>query len=199
MNKLLRYGNHKIPKTTAIFNMSSAKDCAAAKLNLCPVIKKGIPCYARKTEKCRSMGYDMVVKHRRRQEKYWDKHSAANIADNIVKILQNKRVDVDKFRFNESGDFKTQKDVRKMSIVAKRLKNAMDIISYGYTSRSDLDFSKANFLVKGSEHNKGNNGRVQILDKGESVPKGYYLCPGSCKKCTICSTNNKQNIAIRRH
>ena len=199
MNKLLRYGNHKLPKTTAIFNLNSAKDCPAAKLNLCAVINKGIPCYARKTEICRSMGYDMVVKYRRRQEKYWDKHSAVDIAEKIINILQNKRVKVDKFRFNESGDFKTQKDVRKMSVIAKKLKDAMNITSYGYTSRSDLDFTKAQFLVKGSEHTKGNNGRVQILEKGESVPKGYYLCPGSCKKCNMCATNNKKNIAIRRH
>ena len=199
MQKLLRYGNHKLPKTTAIFNLNSAKDCPAAKLNLCAVINKGIPCYARKTEKCRSMGYDMVVKYRRRQEKYWDKHSAVDIAEKIINILQNKRVKVDKFRFNESGDFKTQKDVRKMSVIAKKLKDAMNITSYGYTSRSDLDFTKAQFLVKGSEHTKGNNGRVQILEKGESVPKGYYLCPGSCKKCNMCATNNKRNIAIRRH
>jgi len=199
MKKLLRYGNHKIPKTTAIFNMSSAKRCPAKKLNLCPVIAKGIPCYARKTEKCRSMGYDMIVKHRTRQEKYWRETDVYNIIGDLISIFKSKRVKINLFRFNESGDFHDQLDVEKLSLIAEVLKKRFKITTYGYTSRSDLDFSRANFLVKGSEHDKGNNGRVQILDKGESVLKGYYICPGSCKTCTMCSKSNKRNIAIRRH
>ena len=35
LRKLMKGGNKKLPKTTAIFNMSSATDCVSLKKNLC--------------------------------------------------------------------------------------------------------------------------------------------------------------------
>ena len=51
LGSLLSEGNIKIPSTTAIFNMTSAKDCPSLKLGLCKAFHNGKNiCYAKKSE-----------------------------------------------------------------------------------------------------------------------------------------------------
>ena len=70
---------------------------------------------------------------------------------------------------------------------------------YGYTARSDLDFSKATFLAKGSHHDKGNNGRCEVVNKNDPIPEEYIVCPGDCRYCNLCKIDRKHNIAFRKH
>ena len=80
---LVKAGNKKLPKTTAIFNMGSATDCPALKKGMCqafarnPQGKMKLVCYAKKAE---VQYYTMVLPYRRRQEKYWKDHSAEDFA-----------------------------------------------------------------------------------------------------------------------
>ena len=46
--KLVKFGNTKLPSTTAIFNMGTSKDCPSRLKGLC---KCATVCYARKPEK----------------------------------------------------------------------------------------------------------------------------------------------------
>jgi hypothetical protein len=55
-------GNRKIPKSTAIFNMSSALNCPSKKLGLCKAASQGAKCYARKAE----ILYPQVLPYRER-------------------------------------------------------------------------------------------------------------------------------------
>ena len=96
------------------------------------------------------------------------------------------------FRYNEAGDFHSQKCVEKLNEIAKFLKDEYKIKTYGYTARKDLDFSNVYFKVKNSNRGtNGNNGRVIVISKIEDLPKRCYLCPGDCGKCLICLTKRK--------
>ena len=184
-----RFGNRKLPKTTMIFNMTSAGDCPSKAMGLC---KQHKICYARKAERL----YPQVLPYRRRQAKYWDTHTAEKISTDILNKLKRKKNNVDKFRYNEAGDFRTRADIEKLHHIAKTLKKH-GIITYGYTARTDLDFRGVSFVVLGSGF-KAKNGQTTVINKNEDIPKHYIECPGSCKQCSLCATK-KSNIAFRKH
>lgn len=191
-----KFGNHKLGDNILIINMGTATDCPSAKLGKCNAINSGVKCYAFKAEQ---QYKDHVLGYREKQFKYWRNNSATKIANDIIQKIASRRGKATKyFRFNEAGDFWDQADVKKLSAVAQKLKN-FNIVTYGFTARDDLDFSDVNFLVKGSGHNKGNNGTSVILEKNDPVPEGYKLCPGNCRNCRFCMVDNNLNIAFRKH
>lgn len=111
-----------------------------------------------------------------------------------------------KLRINEAGDFRDQKEIRKWNKVAGRLRKEHGIVTYGYTSRSDLDFSKApNIIINGS--NPGIRGAIRefrCIEPEEfdnmKVSKGEYKCPGDCRICQVCSTRGFKGVVYcRRH
>lgn len=193
MEKLLVFfGNSKLPVTTMIFNLESAKNCSGKAKNLCKCSEK---CYAMKAERI----YPKVFPYRERQSAYFLNNSAETICEYFSAIILRKRIKPTLFRFNESGEFANQESVEKLDKIAKYLKKHHKITTYGYSSRSDLDFSGVSFLVKGSGHSNGNNGETMVIKKSENVPENFKLCPGSCKKCKICSSKKKINVAFRQH
>jgi len=109
------------------------------------------------------------------------------------------------FRFNESGDFRSQEDVSKMSEIAKQLKDKLGIITYGYTARKDLSFGGVNFICKGSGYPKlTSDGHCIVFPEREDVPKGYFGCAAveqhvtcllGCRACLTSTTN----VAFRQH
>ena len=191
----LKFGNHKLGDDTAIFNMSSVENCPAKKKGLCNVINKGIRCYAGKAEQ---QYKDAVIAYRNRQESNWRTRSGSEILTDFFNQIKRRRKTTSYLRFNESGDFHSQDCIIKLSYITDGLKT-IGVTTYGYTARYDLDFRKATFLVKGSGHDKGNNGRTEVILKDESIPEGYIECPGSCKKCNLCKIDTKLNIAFRKH
>lgn len=190
----LSFGNTKLPKTTMIFNMGAAEDCPSKKLGLCKVPVK---CYALKAEQ----QYPKCLDYRRRQQEYWLKTDVDQIIADLYVLLERKKTIPTLLRFNEAGDFHSQDCVDKLSDVAMFLKFQFDIETYGYSARSDLDFSKAAFLVKASNKplGNGNNGCTVVVPKGGRVPAGFVVCPGSCKSCTICSEDTQINVAFIAH
>lgn len=191
----LKFGNHKLGDDTAIFNMGTAKECPSRTLGLCTAVNNGIKCYAEKAE---DQYPNTVPAARKRQEIYWKKATALEIIEYLNKKIERRRKPTKYLRFNESGDFWCQEDIEKMSQIAEFMK-LKGITTYGYTARSDLDFSRASFLIKGSDNDKGNNGRTTIIGRGDAVPDGYLECPGSCKRCNLCKINVPHNIAFRKH
>jgi len=143
LKSIVKFGNLKLPKTTMIFNMSSATDCPSRRLGLCEY--EDI-CYAKKPE----MIYPKVLPYRRRQEGYWLFTDADKIVLDCYRLLLRKNHNVDAFRFNESGDFHSQDCVEKLDYVARHLSDRLGIITYGYTARNDLDFSSVGFVVRNS-------------------------------------------------
>jgi hypothetical protein len=190
---MLKFGNHKLGNDTAIFNMSTATNCPAR--SMCSVIKQGIKCYAEKAE----IQYPNVVPAaRRRQETTWRTTDEHTLLLQFTEQIRRRKITTNYLRFNEAGDFHDQHDVEKLSYIADGL-TEMGITTYGYTARADLDFRNAKFLVKGSSHSSGNNGTTIVIDKLDDAPKGYIICPGSCKRCNLCKINVAHNIAFRKH
>lgn len=192
---IIKWGNLKIGDDTLIFNMTSSFDCPSRKLGLCKILNNGITCYAEKPEKM----YKYTLSYRQRQEKFWDTTSAEKIADYFTEQIKHRKKPTRYFRFNESGDFKSQQDVIKLSKIANEL-NKINVITYGYTSRRDLNFESINFIIKGSGFSApGLNGSTTVVKKNELIPDEYISCIGDCKICNLCKFKNNINIAFKKH
>lgn len=209
LKKLISYGNHKLPKTTAIFNLTSATDCPSDKLGLCQAYKAGkCICYALKAEK----QYPACLPYRRRQARYWRTAKMSDIVADFFDALYSKRFYVQAgvteivtmLRINESGDFRNQSDVDRLDFLAshlktKRGKKTPGILTYCYTARKDLDFSKLKALiVLGSGFSKkGIKGQFKMISKTDKIPAGYKECPGNCRICNRCPRG--LNSVVREH
>lgn len=192
------FGNTKLSKNIMILNMCSASDCPADLLGMCPLGKNGsAKCYALKAEKL----WKEVLPFHKKQEKLWDDHTSQELKEIFDDVLKRRRIKVKYFRFNESGDFKSQKDVEKLDQLAKHLASKWGITTYGYSSRKDLDFSRVSFIIKGSRF-QTKDGQTDVFV--DTPPKGYFVCPKKrgnnikCgEDCTACMRPG--NVAFRLH
>jgi hypothetical protein len=195
LRNLVKAGNLKIPKTTAIFNMCSATDCPSKRLGLCAAQKAGVKCYAKKSEVA---SRPEVLPYRRKQEKYWRSITSDKFALDFLSFNAMKPESFSALRFNEAGDFHGQGCVIKAESVARILRD-FGVVCYCYTSRSDLDFSRVrNLIINGSGFTKeGITSEFKIVvDK--DVPEGYKLCPMDCNGCKRCQRRGMKT-AVPKH
>jgi hypothetical protein len=195
MKFLYSIGNRKLGKDTLIFNMTSAMDCPSKARGLC---KHPGRCYALKAEKM----YPACLPYRRRQAFYWHQNTAGTIAADILAALKRHKA-VKYISFSESGDFKDQKDVRKLYAVARivrmaRPEGVKDTPKfYGYTARRDLRFTSApdNVIVNGSGFMLDNK-----YTAVETYTPGAFRCSEQeCPTCTACKTGGKKIIENLYH
>lgn len=177
MKNLIKFGNHKLPNTTAIFNLGSAVNCPSRKLGLC---KHHKICYALKAER----QYPAVLPYRLRQAEYWLNITAEQFTTDFLDAIKNKKIKITALRINEAGDFYSQECVDKLIKISDIL-NREGIKVYCYTARRDLDFSNPNTLhVMGSGFKVSGTFNV-IKSIKEHDPKNK-LCCGDCKICDLC-------------
>jgi hypothetical protein len=192
--KKLQYakGNSKLGKDTMIINMGSAFDCPSRKKGLCQV--PAGKCYALRAEIQYQGDASSALRHRRMQGETWNCLSAEEIAEQIKRVGGIKYV-----RFNESGDFRSQADVEKISKVADLLKGFA--VVYGYTARKDLNFKTKsnNLVINGSGFMVDNEFRFVPTDKIPTIPKGAPVCSGDCPNCDQCKVARHQVIYDREH
>ena len=202
LSTLIQAGNIKIPKETAIFNMSSATDCASLAMGKCkacvydPELEKlRTVCYALKSEKSYR---PQVLPYRRRQEKFWLGVTAEEFVIQFLIINSRKRVKFNKIRFNEAGDFHDQLGLEKAEKIAKLL-SKFGIGVYCYTSRDDLDYRKVKNLVVNASgfEAPGLVNEFMMIEKGKQWPKGYAKCPEDCTICDRCSIRGKKTFVIQ--
>jgi hypothetical protein len=136
LKNYVTFGNKKLPKTTAIFNMNSATDCPSKKLGLCKLCRV---CYAMKAE----IQYPDVLPYRRRQSNFWTSCDAPEFVNLFNTMQARKKIKLNKLRISEAGDYTTQNDVNKMTEIA----NNLPVRSYCYTARTDLNFNGRGKLV----------------------------------------------------
>lgn len=212
-------GNLKLGSNTMIFNMCCATDCPSRANGTC---KLGDRCYALKAEKV----YPKCKPYRDRQAEYWNNTDIDTIIKDFDELLRTKRVRVngkltrlyktiDYFRYNEAGDFGSQDDIEKLHALATYLMETYSIVTYGYTARSDLDFTGVIFSVKGSGYYKvGNNGmtiarhskqiKTNMANSSEyrETIEGhnllFKLCPMDCRDCQLCKTE-AYNVVFPLH
>ena len=198
LSKLTKYGNNKLPKTTAIFNMGSAGYCPSKILGLCPF---GNKCYALKPEK----QYPHCKPYRMKQAKYWLTVSAEQFANEFIEMYNRKRIKPDLFRFNESGDFYTQACVDKLYKIARLIYDATGVKSYTYTHRLDLIYYNENesiAILKSEDiYCSGLNAQYKTVSAEQfkeieqdvkAFPmwksnRNKYFCYADCTKCKLCA------------
>lgn len=190
----LSHGNKKLGKDTMILNMTPAENCPSKSKNLCQM-PNGVTCYARKAERC----YPSCLPYRKKQEKLWNTLTVEQIFQDIKSQVGKSRKHMIKYiRFSECGDFKSQKDVDKMSELADKLKT-IDIILYGYTARSDLTYDNKsdNMIVNGSSFKVDNE--FKAIPKEARPKKNEFICPGNCRYCRACKGKNGLKILCWYH
>jgi len=180
-------GNSKVGRDTLIFNMNSATDCPSRKLGLCNVSPN--KCYALKAEKHRKA----CLPYRRRQEIYWESHSAKEIVIDLLKALQ-KHKKIKYVRISESGDFRGQKDFDKLKLIATCLGSWT---FYTYTARRDLNLyhNIPNLVVNGSGFMADN----LFTPHKDQIKARQVDCLGDCTNCTICKTKGYKYIYNPMH
>lgn len=199
----LAVGNTKLGPDTIILNMGAAYDCPSKALGMCAIPDN---CYAAKAE-CM---YPNVLPCCNAQKEYWLNTPKEDILSDITQALSiGKRSSKIRYlRFNESGDFWSQKCVDKLSYISAKLELRFGLITYGYTARHDLDYSTINFILRGSSHDKAPHGRTiaRRLSPGQKQAKTlsidntkYRVCPMDCRKCRLCKANHRLNIIFPLH
>ncbi len=185
MDIKLSNGNTKIGKDTFILNITSATDCPTKKLGICKIAKV---CYALQPE---LRWKPFLLKYRRQQTKQFDSLTAKKISDLIIEEAKKKgKTHIKYLHIHESGDFRNQKDINKVSAIADKLDKA-NIIVYGYTARKDLNYAKVsnNLILNGAYfmiHNQFN----PVHRYSEQAVR----CLGDCRFCDLCK--KKKGIVI---
>lgn len=180
-------GNKKIGKDTIIFNLTPALQCPSDKLGLCSIAKE---CYAKKAE----IQYPSVTPFRKRQAKQWEQITVDEFVKDIQTIVDSRRIRTKYLRINESGDFRSQQDIIKLSQIATEL-SRLKIKVYTYTHRSDLNYDNLsdNLTINGSGFMVHNN-FTAVNDYSSRI-----TCVGDCRSCHICKTRHNVTIEVKIH
>ena len=196
MNIFLPRGNHKLPKDIRIWNLPHLTTCPGA-TEECKRY-----CYANKAER----RYKACLPYRKRN---YELSKQPDFVDTIVETLQRTR-SCRAVRIHESGDFYNQVYLDKWTEIARR---CPALIFTAYTKSLHLDFSKfkalKNTVLFASidpttpkwmlKLNRTRRKAVVIDRHAKSAPKGFFLCPGSCKSCSHCYTVGASSVAFKQH
>jgi hypothetical protein len=222
LKKLIKFGNKKLPDTTAIFNLGPAKICPSMLLGLCEIVKKyGLKkCYAYKAEK----QYKTPYAYRLRQAQYWLATDAETFAAEFIAIWKRKKVKPTLLRVNESGDFWTQNCIVKLHKIARIIYKETGVKTYAYSARKDLNFSYTslgkdkfiNFVFSFNTFNTGAIGaefkavnaetfahiesEKEQHNRNAKLPQDRkFTCIADCTKCNLCAVVNSGAIYAKLH
>lgn len=205
LSDYISFGNNKISKATAIFNMNSATDCPNIGTDHCQVPKSD--CYAHKAENT----YPAVLPYRRRQEYLWDCMDADTWAKAFRELANRKRNDVSTIRFSEAGDFRHRGDVIKVNRIAELL-TEFDV--YTYSASDYLDWSDSEHFTVNQSNDRAEYGdRRYAAFTSEEPPDGFVWCPHDkqkqegvdpddaikCGECRLCINDDGPDVAIPLH
>lgn len=193
---LFKFGNKKLPKTTAIFSITPALLCVADALGMCALSKV---CYAKRAE----IQYDDSFPYKLSQMDFWINGTADEFVEQFRIETQNRRTPTTHLRFDEAGDFIGAKCVTKLSEIAKKLP---DVKIYTYTARKDLkergcfENLPENVTIQGSGFMVHNEFTAAPEDKIEELrAQGEIICGMDCTKCDLCSIRHGQKVYVPEH
>lgn len=180
LSDYISFGNRKISKNTAIFNLNSATDCPNAETDNCQVDFGD--CYAHKAENI----YPNTLDYRRRQEYLWDCLDADTFAKAFESLVSRKRNPVENLRFSEAGDFRNDSDIIKVNRIAE----IVNVDVYTYSASDYLDWSEAehfNVMQSNNRRDYGNNLYTAVPTK-DDIPDNAVQCAyeGAGIKCGDC-------------
>ena len=183
----IAFGNKKLPKSTAIYNIGCWFLCPGRLNGFCELSKE---CYAKSREVMGS-----VNKSRLNNYYYWKSNGAETIAEFIcysikLEILKGNQVNL--LRFNEVGEIEDQQELEKMVKISNIVYLKTGIKSYTYTHNKALNFNieRPNLTICGSGFMVDNKFTVvRPEDYKEYVDTHNCVeCPQNCEYCgSICA------------
>ena len=202
-------GNAKLGTDTAYINLGPSSLCPSRALGRCQLRDPDKECYSLKAE--RTYGRPVCTSARLAAAEYWASNSAWQLAEDLVALNSAKRKKITKLRISESCDFRVQSDVEKAEMLARHLA-PHGILTYCYTARRDLDFSDCEHLVVNGSgwmaHNRfqvaysltsPEKGKWLAEDKDGNKVECQYVCPGDCRKCSVCLFRRGRTTAVLLH
>lgn len=183
----ISFGNKKLPKTTAIYNIGTWFLCPGRLESYCELHEV---CYA----KCREI-MGNVIQSRLNNYYFWKCNSAETVAAFIVysiKAEQLKGNKVNLLRFNEVGEIENQEDLNKMIDISNIVYALTGVKSYTYTHNRNLnyDVNRPNLTICGSGFMIDNCFTVVKPEDYKKYVQDHNCieCPQNCEYCnTICS------------
>ena len=183
----IAFGNKKLPKTTAIYNIGTWFLCPGRLQGYCELSAE---CYAKSREVMGS-----VNKSRLNNYLFWKINNAEKIAMFISYSIMAEKMkgnEVNLLRFNEVGELENQKDLEKMVEVSNIVHEQTGVKSYTYTHNRNLNFNidRPNLTICGSGFMVDNKFTVvKPKDYKEYVKEHDCIeCPQKCELCSsICS------------
>ena len=188
----IAFGNKKLPKTTAIYNIGTWFLCEGRLKGFCELHEV---CYT----KCREI-MGSTIKSRLNNYYFWKTNDARTIASFIVYSIKAESMKGDKInllRFNEVGEFENQEDLVKMRDISNIVYEQTGVKSYTYTHNRDLDFNidRPHLTINGSGFIIDN----QFTGIAPSEYKEYvesHNCFECLQKCEMCNSICSQKLGI---
>lgn len=183
----ISFGNKKLPKTTAIYNIGCWFLCHGRLQGYCELSEV---CYA----KCREV-MGSVIKSRLNNYFFWKSNTADKIAAFISYSIMAEKMkgnEINLLRFNEVGEIENQEDLEKMVGVSNIVYSITGVKSYTYTHNRNLNFNidRPNLTICGSGFMVDNQFTVvKPEDYKEYVDTHNAIeCPQKCELCgSICA------------
>lgn len=183
----IAFGNKKLPKTTAIYNIGTWFLCEGRLKGFCELHEV---CYA----KCREI-MGNTIRSRLNNYYFWKTNDARTIASFIVYSIKAESMKEDKInllRFNEVGEFENQEDLEKMVKISNIVYNETNVNSYTYTHNRELDFNidRPHLTINGSGFMIDNQFTVIPPSEYKRYVESHncFECPQKCEMCnSICS------------
>lgn len=183
----IKYGNKKLPKTTAIYNIGTWFLCPGRLQGYCEL---NDVCYA----KCREI-MGSVIKSRLNNYLFWKTNDAETIAEFIcysIKLETLKGNKINLLRFNEVGEIEDPQELEKMVKISNIVYWKTGIKSYTYTHNRGLnyDIERPNLTICGSGFMIDNCFTVVKPEDYKKYVQDHNCieCPQNCEYCnTICS------------
>lgn len=183
----ISFGNKKLPKTTAIYNIGTWFLCPGRLEGYCEL---STVCYA----KCREV-MGSVIQSRLNNYLFWKSNTAEKIAAFISYSIMAEKMkgnQVNLLRFNEVGELEDQEDLVKMVKVSNIVYKNTGVKSYTYTHNRNLNynFERPNLTICGSGFMIDNRFTVVKPEDYQQYVKDHNCveCPQNCGDCgSICA------------
>jgi len=191
---LFTYGNHKLPKTWAIWTLPAVKTCPGCKIAGCASI-----CYARKSER----QYPQVLPSRETKLTFSKSEGFENaMVEQICKDFHKGKIDT--VRIHESGDFYSVLYIYKWVEIINRVnavcRGGVRFLAYTkthLTRNNELIFALADLASLDNMHLMLSTWEGQglipealkhlpVADAGKDNTFNLPVCKGNCASCNLC-------------
>ena len=198
--KVFSYGNKKLPASTMIFNLTTAKNCPS---KLCKVAQH---CYAKKGEN----RFIEVFLRNLRNKIMLENISLKDFMKLLELYIEYAPMKIKNIRLSEEGDFMNLKYVKLANDIAGHIKAKYGITTTIYTAKP-YDFGQfENLIVNASIPQIKNPTRyffakeekelkeLGINLKGNGIQHNdkvghYFVCPCECRLCGFCYRTKAEN------